>query len=112
MKITPSNALKVTAIAAVIYWSIVVGTIWSDIQSGEWLQKGGIWPLLWLGSATCGMAVWVALTPPVIRAFKAMKRPIGVRKWLTLLWSLSPAPVVLACFSLWLIAIFQHLTGH
>ncbi|MBB5353935.1 hypothetical protein HNR46_004205 [Haloferula luteola] len=111
MKITPSNARKVAAIAAVVYWAIIVIGISSDIRSGEWLQKGGIWPLLWLGSATCGMAFWVALTPSVIRGFKVEKRPIGLHKWLLLIWSLSPNPVVVASFSLWLVAIVQRLTG-
>lgn len=108
--ITSTNVTKVISVATAIYWALAGLVLWSDLRSGEWLQKGGYWILLVLLTGLCGAGFWGMLAPMAMRVFKANWRPFTLKKLASGFWYLSTIPVVLLCLGLVLLLVYYRIS--
>ena len=108
--ITSANVTRVISIATAIYWALAGWVLWSDLRSGEWLQKGGAWIGLVLLTGLCGAGFWVMLAPVAIHVFKANWRPFTLKKVASGFWYLSTIPVVLLCLWFVLLLVYYRLS--
>jgi hypothetical protein len=110
LTITSANVTKVISIATAIYWALAGLVLWSDLRSGDWLQKGGGWIGLVLLTGLCGTGFWLMLTPMAIRAFKANRHPFTTKKLAKAFWCLSTIPAVLLCLWFFLLLVCYRIT--
>ena len=110
LTITSANVTRVISIATAIYWVFAGWVLWSDLRSGDWMQKGGLWIVLVLLTGFCGTGFWVMLSPTAIRALKESGRPFTMRKLGAAFWCLSTVPVVLLCLGLVLLLVYCRIT--
>lgn len=120
--ITSANVTRVISIATAIFWALsgwlvwhfraVNGPgLWSELISGDWMQRGGAWIPLLLHIGLCGAVSWALLAPAAIRAFKAELRHFDIKALGRTFWCLSTVPAILLCVWFFLQLIYYRMTG-
>jgi hypothetical protein len=110
MTITAANISKVISAATGCFWALVGLVLWSDLRSGDWLQKGGLWIVFVIFAGTCGMGFWVMIAPLAIRALRENLRPQSLAAWGKAFWCFSSIPLVLLCFGFFCLLVYYRLT--
>ncbi|QJE98964.1 hypothetical protein [Luteolibacter luteus] len=108
--ISSNNVAKVISVATAIYWAIAGWVLWSDKRTGDWMEKGGLWIILLIYTALCGLGFWGMLGPVAFQAAKANWRPLSARKIAKTLWCLSTLPMVLICLSFYMALVYRRMS--